>query len=228
MGRMKLESLIEEFITAYPSMSLRPSSSQHYVIEGEFCVDAQIGDDAATRIDRTFNLCMLIPASYPDSLPIIREMENKAQIPIGQSFHKNNDSSFCLGSPEELLGQLSRNPSIVAYTQECLVPYLASAIWLKEKQIPFPQGELQHGDEGLEQDFEERYGFKLKLETIVKVFELLGEKKGKANKSLCPCGKHKLGKCGCHIRRFILSERKKKSHSRRFYRNVVKALLRQR
>lgn len=225
---MKLESIIEEFITTYPSMSLRPSSSQHYVVEGEFRVVAQNGDDAATYVDRTFSLRILIPISYPDSLPIIYENENRALIPTNQIFHKNKDSSLCLGSPEELLSQLSSNPSLVAYTRECVVPYLASAILLKDKQIPFPQGELEHGSEGLEQDFEARYGLKLNLETIVRVFDLLGAKKRKANKRLCPCGKLKLGKCGCQIRRFILSERKKKSHSRRFYRNVVKELLRRR
>lgn len=218
---MKVERLIEEFLFHYPCMALRPTSGDLYSIEGYFPVAAQYGDDTETYVYRKFHLRLEVPLSYPDSLPRVYEVGDGALIPTQPEFHKNNDSSLCLGSPEALFSQIERDPSLVSYAQQFIVPYLASAILLKEKGIPFRQGELKHGNDGLEQDFESRYGLKLPLKVIVKVYSLLGEKARSANKRLCPCKACVIGKCRCVIKRFIISERRKATHSRRAYRNIA-------
>lgn len=193
----------------------------NYIIEGDFPVVAQYHNNADTLVNRIFLLTIEVPINYPDAIPIV--YEKRAQIPTSPDFHKNADSSLCLGSPLALLRQLSEDVSLVGFANACIVPHLASAILKKEKGIPFNQGELKHNDEGLEEDFAERFGIKLPLKSLPLIFNRLGEKKGKANKKPCPCGKGtKLGACSCSIHRLISSERKKEGYTRRFFRNGAK------
>lgn len=218
---MTVETAIEDFLETYPRMSLMPSSSLDYIIEGDFPVVAQYHNNADTLVNRVFRLSIVVPINYPDAIPIVYEIG--AQIPKSPDFHKNDDSSLCLGAPLALLRQLSEDASLVAFANACIVPHLASAILKKERGIPFLQGELKHYDEGLEENFFEYFGINIPLETVPIIFERLGEKKRKANKRLCPCGQNlKLGSCSCAIRHFISSERRKPGYSRRFYRNVAK------
>lgn len=214
---------IEEFLEAYIGMSLRPSPPDCYVIEGRFPVVAQFREDISTLVNKVFCLKIVVPVNYPDALPIVYEIENGAQIPTSPDYHKNSDSSLCLGSPLALFVQLSRSASLVSFAESCIVPHLASAVLKKERGMPFQQGELKHSGEGLEENIAEYFGINIPLKLVPPTFELLGEKKGKANKQPCPCSKGpKLGACSCSIHRFISSERKKKRHSRRFFRNVAK------
>lgn len=214
---------IEEFLETYIGMSLKPSPSNCFIISGKFPVYAQFGNDSSTLVDKEFHLIICIPADYPNSLPIVYELEQKSQIPTSPEYHKNNDFSLCLGSPFALFSQLSHDSSLLEFAKVCIVPYLVSAILKKEKGISFRQGELKHYDEGLEEDLVERFGIKLPLKYVPLTFSLLGEKKGKANKKPCPCESgRRLGACCCPIRRFISSERRKDGYSRRFYRNVAR------
>lgn len=218
---MTVETAIEDFLETCPRMSLSPSSSLGYIIEGDFPVVAQYHDNADTLVNRIFFLSIEVPVNYPNAFPIV--YEKGGQIPTSPDFHKNADSSLCLGSPLALLRQLSEDASLVAFANACIVPHLASALLKKERGIPFHQGELKHYDEGLEQDFAEYFGISIPLNSVSLVLDRLGEKKRKANKQQCPCGKGaKLGACACAIRRFISSERKKERYSRRFFRNVAR------
>lgn len=214
---------IEEFLETYVGMSLKPSSSDCFIISGMFPVFAQFGNDSSTLVNQEFHLEIVIPADYPNSLPVVKELEQSAQIPTSPEYHKNNDSSLCLGSPFALFSQLSQDSSLVEFAKACIVPHLVSAILKKEKGIPFKQGELKHYDEGLEEDFAERFGIKFPLKYVSFILSRLGEKKRKANKKLCPCGSgRRLGACCCAIRRFIFLERCKNQYSRRFYRKVAR------
>lgn len=214
---------IEEFLEAYIGMSLKPSPSNCFIVSGKFPVYAQFGDDCSTLVDKEFLLKIIIPADYPNALPIVYELEQDALIPTSPEYHKNNDLSLCLGSPLALFVQLAKSSSLVSFANACIVPHLTSAILKKERGLPFRQGELKHYDEGLEQNLAEYFGINIPLNSVPLVFERLGEKKRKANKQTCPCGSGtRLGACSCSIRSFISSERRKDGYSRRFYRNVAK------
>lgn len=213
---------IEEFLEAYIGMSLKPSPSNCFIISGKFPVYAQYGDDNSTLVDKEFLLKIIIPVDYPNALPIVYELKQDALIPTSPEYHKNSDSSLCLGSPLALFTQLSQNPSLISFAKACIVPHLASAILKKEKGMTFRQGELKHYNEGLEEDLLEHFGIKFPLNLAPLIFSRLGEKKRKANKKQCPCGKGtKLGTCSCSLRKLISSERKKEGYSRRFFRNVA-------
>lgn len=204
-------------------MSLKPSPSNCYVIIGRFPVFAQFGEDYSTLVDKEFSLKIVVPATYPDDLPIVYELERDALIPTSPEYHKNDDSSLCLGSPLALFTQLSQNASLVSFAQTCIIPHLVSAILKKEKGISFKQGELKHYNEGLEEDIAERIGIRFSLDSARQIFSLLGKKKRIANRDDCPCGKgKKLGACSCSIHRLISAERKKEGYSRRFFRNVAR------
>ena len=217
---MKVEMAIEEFLAIYPSMSLKPTSSMKYIIEGDFPVVAQFQDDSTTWVNRSFHLRIEVPIAYPDRIPIVYEMKQGAQIPTSPDYHKNNDDSLCLGSPLDLLIQLYQNPSLVVFANTCIAPHLASAILKKEKGISFKQGELKHYGEGLEENFADFFSINVPLKSLPLIFKRLGEKRRKANKQPCPCGGQKLGSCTCSIHRCISSERRRKRFSRRFFRNV--------
>lgn len=220
---MNAETAIASFIQAYPSMSLKPSSSSNYIIEGDFAVFAQYGDNRETLVDRVFALRIEVPTDYPNAIPIVYEVGDSPQIPKLADYHKNDDDSLCLGAPFTLLSLLQQDASLVGFAKNCIIPHLTSAILKKEKGIPFSQGELKHYDEGLEQEFSEFFGLNLSRAVIALTFQQLGEKKRKANKRPCPCGKGlRLGSCACAVHRLICRERKTKRRSRSFFRNVAK------
>lgn len=186
---------IMQFLIDYPKMSIVPSREDGLEISGIFSFSAS--QDGSITISDEYHLRIIIPDMFPMSLPVVYELDNK--IPRDGKHHINPDKTLCLGSPLRLKLTLSKNKSIVIFTEKIVVPFLYAISHQRIVGGNLPADELEHGVDGIISD----YCDLLKLETteqIRRALLLLGTRKRVANKKLCPCNCGKrYGRCKYRI-----------------------------
>lgn len=180
-----------DFLQTYPNMRIRPGPGPGLVLTGMFEFTAEHVEFG--RISDTFSLEFRVPPSFPRGIPEVLESEGK--IPLSGKFHLNGNGSLCMGSPLRLLTLINKEPTLVGFAANCLVPYLfAISKKLKEGgNLAF--GELAHFTPGMLQDYAEILS--LETETQAKqALRLLATRRRVANKRWCPCGcKRRLARC---------------------------------
>lgn len=187
-----------EFLTENPSLRVKHIEGGKFIIEGIFGINAQIQD--ADLIEDSYQLRITFTKDFPNDLPKVFEIGGR--IPDDDNHHINpNEKSLCLGSTLKLKLILSQQPTLVYFGSNILTPFLYS-ISYKLKHGTFPYGELQHGEAGLIQDYEQIFGVKGK-QSVMLVLKALGLRKRLANRLPCACG------CGKALRncayRFVLN-----------------------
>lgn len=183
---------LEELLITYPGLSLRPSANGYVRIAGSlsFAADAS----GFERIEDAYELEIIVPSGFPRTVAGVRETAGR----IPKSFHTNDDGTLCLGSPLRQKLELAKDPTLVGFVRTCLIPYLYGYSY-REKHGSLPFGELEHGKEGLRDDFTVFFGLRNDRAAEQMVW-LTGLKKREANKYACPCESgRRLGKC--HNRR---------------------------
>lgn len=187
-----------EFLSQHPSLRVTCIDGEKIIIEGIFGIYAQI--QGYDLIEDSYRLRITLTKNFPNDLPKVFEIGGR--IPDDDNHHINpNEKSLCLGSTLKLKLMLSQQPTIVYFGNQILTPFLYS-ISYKLKHGTFPYGELQHGEAGLIQDYEQIFGVKGK-QSVMLVLKALGIRKRLANRLPCACG------CGQALRkcdfRFILN-----------------------
>ena len=109
---------VEELLYRYPGLRLRPVAASQVIIAGTLTFDAE--GPGKERIEDEYEIEIAVPERFPKWIPSVRE--TGGQIP--PRFHKLDDGSLCLGSPTRLLLVISESPSISAFVEQCVVPYL--------------------------------------------------------------------------------------------------------
>lgn len=171
-------------------MRLTEYEDERAVIEGEYYLNAQM--DGYEAIQETFKLRVIFPPRYPRSLPQVTEIGNR--IPRNLDYHTYDDGTFCLGSEIKLKSILFEHPSITDFIQRILDPFLY-AISYKLRYDFYPFGDLDHGEDGLIDDYQRIFNVPDKA-SVLQVLRALGKRKREANKVLCPCGcGGRVGKC---------------------------------
>ncbi len=173
-------------------MSLVPSRGSSLVLEGVFSFSGMPKNKLS--ITDSYQIRITVPEKFPRAIPTVVETVRK--IPLDGEHHVNNsDGSLCLGSPLRLLQKIYENPSLVGFSENCLVPYLYGASHKLQTGEDFPFGELRHGDKGIIDDYLVLFGLKT-ADQMKQALLLLGIKERIANKKTCPCGcGQRLGKC---------------------------------
>jgi len=194
MGKQVLsnnkESLIkqqfEKLIQKFPNLRLCEDSPGQWVIRGKLSFSASFQN---VPIEGTFSVMIVLPKDYPQSPPVVQETGGR----IPADFHQNPDRTLCLGIPIEVRQRFKKEPTLLAFVERLLVPYLYSYSYY-EKYGKLPFGEFAHGGKGIREYYQELF----KTDDIFIVLELL---KIMANGSyrghhLCPCNSGKiLRKC---------------------------------
>ena len=194
--RLKDKHGIDRFLKDYPGMSISPSRSSRLKFEGFFSFSAT--PDNGPTINGTYRLVIEIPDAFPKDIPIVREIGEK--IPHDGKHHVNDDGSLCLGSPIRLLSKISENPSLVGFSESCLVPFLYAISYKNQYAGDFIFDELAHGTLGILDDYKDFFGLKTAGQ-VINTLALLGTKKRIANKKPCPCNcGNILGKCSFHLK----------------------------
>ncbi len=204
---------LDAFLKDFPLMSVRPSRTlSGIVIKGTFVFTARSATHG--QLTDQYKLQIVVPPDFPRSVPRVTELENK--IPRGDGFHINPDESLCLGSPLRLLLMLNEVPTLIGFSDSCLVPFLFAISYKLQHGGKLPFDELDHGVAGLLADYVDLFGLRHPAQAL-NTLRALGMKKRRANKLPCPCACGlRLGKC--NFNRTIARFRAIREIGRPFYR----------
>lgn len=187
---------LREFLRSNPGMALRPADGKELIIEGRF--DFKAKAEKYSEISDGYLLRIRVPSIFPRGLPDVYELGTR--IPRDGHFHVNGDGSLCLGSRLRVLQKLSRVPTLVGFSENCLVPYLFAVSHKLIYGGDFPFGELAHGLTGELMDYIELFGVKT-MEQARMAVKCLGIRERVANKLPCPCGcGRRLGRCRFNLK----------------------------
>lgn len=189
------ETDIGRLLEAFPRLRRRPVHQPGTaLLEGAIAFEASppgkptIIDEYRVRIEVSLGSSSELPKAY----------EVGGRIPPGADNHINVDGDLCLGSPLAILAVLGSRPTLVAFVEKCLVPFLYAASWREQGLHGFPFHELAHGTVGLVDDYERIFLIKGR-DRVAYALLLLALRRRVANKMLCPCGCGlRLAKCKLH------------------------------
>ncbi len=183
----------DHFLQSYPGMSVAPLRGKYLILRGTF--DFTASSPGRPKITDSYRLEIRWPLIFPKEVPSVLELARK--IPQDGKHHVNHDGTLCLGAPLRLRWKLSQYPTLMGFTDECLIPFLYS-ISHKEQYGTYPFGELEHGKPGVIADYLNLFGLTTE-EQVVQTLMGLGTKKRLSNKRPCPCSCGKrLGVCRFH------------------------------
>lgn len=165
-----------------PNLRSRGAVGVDLHLVGEVSFRAQFG---GVEVADVYELDLKVPEKFPKELPVATEVGGR--VPRSPDNHVNPDGSLCLGSPLHLLVELSEDATLVGYFKHCLVPYLYALTRHLDGSEPWIFGELEHGDDGLYEDYAKLLGIK-SPEQVRKTLKILSLQKRRANRKPCPCG----------------------------------------
>ena len=175
------------FLQNYPEMSILPDAGGNLIIQGEFRFCSTF---ANKDVSDSYNLRIEVPSDFPQDLPDVYEVSGR----IPEGFHRMDDSSLCLGSPLGLRLQCGARPSLTTFVHKCVVPYL-HAWTIKESGCELPFGELDHGFQGIIDDYKNIFRVDSEAAAI-ELFFLASRPRSKANRVPCPCKSGlRVGRC---------------------------------
>lgn len=185
---------VVQFLKDYPGMSIAPSRSSDLVFKG--CFSFTVKRNGGTQIVDNYQIEVSVPAVFPKAIPNVFETGNK--IPRDRDYHVNDDNTLCLGSPLRLMQKISQKPTLVGFSESCLVPYLYAVSFKLQNGGDFIFSELAHGRNGIIADYLDLFSLKTPSQ-VMQTLNLLGMKQRIANKKPCPCGcGNRLAKCSFH------------------------------
>lgn len=187
---------LEEFLKAYPGISIVPSSDSSLKMTGSFSFAAQAFNQKV--IEDAYDLEFNVPYQFPKDIPIVFEISSK--IIRSNDFHVNPNGSLCLGSPVRLLDTISKDPTLSGFASSCLIPFLYSISFKSENGGDFLFGELPHGEDGILEDYIDLFELSDK-EQARYALSLLSINSDEADKMVCPCGCGKrFSECQIHTK----------------------------
>jgi hypothetical protein len=180
-----------DFLDENAGMSPGPFKNGCVTYRGQFDFHCQAPD--GVEIKHFYYVEIFIPLNFPRELPKVWEL--KEEIPRDGKHHTNHDGSLCLGSPIRVLKQLNINPTLLGFAKNCLTPFLYTITRQIQRGDGFINGELDHGEPGIVDDYQSLFNLKTKKQVLT-LLHLLSMKKREANKKPCPClCGQRLGKC---------------------------------
>lgn len=165
----------------FPNLNLEKQGNAPWFIRGGLRFSA-IYD--GQQINDEYSIKITVPGNYPDELPTVQEMDNR----IPNDFHHYQNDNLCLGAPIAVKYKFRKEPTLVGFVCNCVVPYLYSFSY-KVKFGKMPFGELSHGALGILEYYKDLFGIN-DNGVILKLLEILAEDNcHEQNK--CPCGSKK-------------------------------------
>lgn len=175
-----------ELISIYPGLILEKKVDDCWRVSGILKFEKSyneviIGDEYAIEI--------YISQYYPHEPPVVFERGNR----IPRDFHKLEDNALCLGAPLELRMKFSQTPTLLAFVDNFVIPYLYSYSYF-EKYGSMPFGELSHGGKGILEYYFSVFDTN-DIELVKQLLTILSENRYRGH-HICPCGSGlKIRKC---------------------------------
>jgi hypothetical protein len=167
--------------------------SKFFSVQGEIAlVDDDIGE-----FDR-YSVVIQFPKEYPNCFPKVKETSKK--IPRGSNRHVNPDGSLCLAVPPEEHLITKNGINFKFFIDKVLIPHLSRETY-REKSGYYPDGEYEHGIDGIWQFYFQRLGINDKKQVISELSEIRNSKWPNRN-AICSCGSQKKFK-QCHLGKWL-------------------------
>lgn len=162
----------------HPGLELSLSPSDEFVVSGPvgFCVT----HDGSTIEDR-YDIEIRVHDEYPSWPPSVWEIGGKISDDYGHFMEAGN---LCLGAPVEVRRRFAHNPTLFAFINDLVIPYLFTHAYSVEHGEP-PYGELNHGTLGLLEYYMDHFGTRI-IPTL-KLLKCLADNFAPPLAS-CPCG----------------------------------------
>ena len=182
MDELKLYEQFQDLSLSFPKLRLQRYGKGHWYVRGML----RFSEEHFRRcIEDEYSIEIAIPEEYPDVLPKIVETGNR----IPGDFHHYQDGSLCLGAPLDVKQKFRKQPTLLGYVDNCVIPYLYSYSY-KCKFGKMPFGELSHGGIGLLEYYRELFGIK-DQRRVLKLIQILTEEQHYRDHDRCPCGSGK-------------------------------------
>lgn len=178
-----------ELTEQYPCLTLTRNNNNYdtWMVQGmlEFSATYE-----GISIRDNFQIELTITKDYPDIPPIAKETGGR----IPKEFHQNPDGSLCLGAPLEVRMKFTKNPSLLGFVKEQVIPFLFSFCYFQQHgRMPF--GELSHGEKGILEYYAQLFNVTSEIATV-ELLKILAENNYKGHHN-CPCGSGKRVR-NCH------------------------------
>jgi len=133
-------------------------------------------------IDDEFEVEIIFPITGTDYVPTAKETGGR--IPRDFDFHVYPDGTMCLGAPFEIRRKYKQDPSLRAFINHLLIPFLYSFSF-KEKHGYMPFGELSHGGKGIAEYYRELFETDSDL-AVLELLKIIAEDNYRGHMR-CPC-----------------------------------------
>lgn len=162
----------------YPGLCLLQNALGAWIVRGTLHFSASY--QALDVLDDEYTIELTLPEGYPREVPTARELLERTK-----GFHTYNDGTLCLGAPLAVRMAFERNPTLVGFVENCLIPYLYSFSYLNlYGKLPF--GELSHGGEGILEFYQELFSIKDAM-AVLGLLRILADADYRGHLE-CPCG----------------------------------------
>lgn len=187
-GYPRLDRELAALLRAYPSLAIQPSADESTIVTGTLSFEA-IYEQVC--LADSYSIALHVPSDYPTNAPVAHEAGGR--IPL--TYHHMADGSLCVGSPIRIDLWIRRSPTLLAFVDEFVVPYLYGYSYLQKFGKPPPFGDLRHGDDGVIDDLRALLNAPSNACAVV-LMGLAAMQRRKANARLCPCQSGKrLSRC---------------------------------
>ncbi|MFC3801539.1 hypothetical protein [Cohnella sp. GCM10012308] len=167
----------KEIRDCFPDLVLIPHDHR-YFIRGTLEFRAEF---MGLEVKESFLIEIEVLTTYPHSLPNVRELGGR----ISKEFHKFVNDTLCLGTPLAMKITFSKNPTLLGFIKELIVPYLYSYVNY-ERNGELPYGELSHNGKGLLEYYMDLFQVSSVDKTMQMLYALSFDKiRGHLP---CPCG----------------------------------------
>ena len=101
--------------------------------------------DGLETIKESFEIELIIPHVFPDSLPRVKETSGQI---VANYEHRNPGGTLCLAVPVDQRRVFFEQPTLLGFVNRLVIPYLYGyCFWKKHGRHPFD--EAAHGYEGI-------------------------------------------------------------------------------
>lgn len=181
MDDFKLYQQYQDLSLLFPTLLLQKNGDGPWFVRGTLGFSQEY---FRRLITDEYSVEILVPEKYPDVLPKIREVGDR--IPI--DFHHYQDESLCLGAPLAVKHKFRKDPSLLGFVNNCVIPYLYSFSY-KTQFSKMPFGELSHGGSGILEYYQELFDIR-DHRRVLRLIQILADNNYRGH-DRCPCGSGK-------------------------------------
>lgn len=167
-----------------------------WLIAGEIDITDSVG-----QYWETFELNIFIPGSYPNCVPIIREVSSL--IPREEDYHISDEGVCCIGIDHKLIKTSRKGIKLDMFIKNEVYPYLSNQLYkLNSKSNDYAGEEYDHYFSGIVQFYREELNIE-RPELAINIIELLLAKELPRRNDECICKRAKYKHCHLQAVEFL-------------------------